>query len=144
MSRLNDLYKAMETLRKEGLPVNENFERKANEIKKEILPISIKSIEPALQPVQRELVCSWLYSRMAALSSKRNFTADMPDVKEIMINQEITYCQYDSHNSTEDKIQCVPTRDIAVFFLDGTIIAENITVETLVAVVKNMGVAEVC
>ena len=48
MSRLNDLYKAMETLRKEGLPVNENFERKANEIKKEILPISIKSIEPAL------------------------------------------------------------------------------------------------
>ena len=37
MSRLDDLYKAMETLRKEGLPVNENFERKANEIEEEII-----------------------------------------------------------------------------------------------------------
>jgi hypothetical protein len=37
MSRLSDLYKAMETLRKEGLPVNENFERKANEIEEEII-----------------------------------------------------------------------------------------------------------
>lgn len=61
MSRLSDLYKAMETLRKEGLPVDENLERKANEleeeiIKKEILPVLSKTIEPALQPVQRELV----------------------------------------------------------------------------------------
>ncbi|MBP9637999.1 MAG: hypothetical protein KBD97_06525, partial [Bacteroidaceae bacterium] len=51
----------METLRKEGFPVNEDLERKANEIeeeiiKKEILPILTKSIKPALQPVQRELV----------------------------------------------------------------------------------------
>ena len=28
MSRLSDLYKAMETLRKEGLPVDENLEKK--------------------------------------------------------------------------------------------------------------------
>ena len=28
MSRLSDLYKAMETLRKEGLPVNDVFEQK--------------------------------------------------------------------------------------------------------------------
>ena len=61
MSRLNDLYKAMETLWKEGLPVDENLERKANEleediIKKEILPVLSKTIEPALQPVKRELV----------------------------------------------------------------------------------------
>ena len=34
MSRLDDLYKAIKTLRKEGLPVNEDFERNANEIEK--------------------------------------------------------------------------------------------------------------
>ena len=61
MSRLSKLYEAMETLRKEGLPVNEDLERKASEleeeiIKKEILPVLSKTIEPALQPVQRELV----------------------------------------------------------------------------------------
>ena len=57
MSRLSKLYEAMETLRKEGLPVDENLEKKANEleeniIKKEILPVLSKTIEPALQPVK--------------------------------------------------------------------------------------------
>ena len=61
MSRLDNLYKAMETLRKEGLPVNDLLEQKASEleeeiIKKEILPVLTKTIEPALKPVQRELV----------------------------------------------------------------------------------------
>jgi len=37
MSRLDDLYKAMETLHKEGLQVNEDLERKANEIEEEII-----------------------------------------------------------------------------------------------------------
>ena len=32
MSRLSDLYKAMETLRKEGLPVTEDLEIKVNEL----------------------------------------------------------------------------------------------------------------
>lgn len=32
LSRLIDLYKDMETLRKEGLPVNEDLEKKANEL----------------------------------------------------------------------------------------------------------------
>ena len=61
MSRLYKLYEAMETLRKEGIPLGEDLERKASEleeeiIKKEILPILTKTIEPALQPVKRELV----------------------------------------------------------------------------------------
>ena len=43
----------METIRKEGIPVDENLEKKANEleeeiIKKEILLILTKNIEPAL------------------------------------------------------------------------------------------------
>lgn len=61
MSRLSDLYKAMETLRKEGLSLNEDLERQVNEleeeiIKKEILPVVKETIEPAFQQVQRELV----------------------------------------------------------------------------------------
>ena len=44
MSRLSDLYKAMETLRNEGLSLNEDLERQVSEleediIKKEILPV---------------------------------------------------------------------------------------------------------
>lgn len=48
----------METFCKEGLPVNEDLERKVNEleeeiIKKDILPVLSKTIEPALQSVKR-------------------------------------------------------------------------------------------
>ena len=55
MSRLSKLYEAMETLRKEGLPVDENLEKKANEleeniIKKEILPVLSKTIEQHCSP----------------------------------------------------------------------------------------------
>ena len=54
MSRLSDLYKAMETLRKEGLSLNEDLEKQVSEleediIKKEILPVVTQTIEPALK-----------------------------------------------------------------------------------------------
>lgn len=56
MSRLSDLYKAMETLRKEGLSLNEDLEKQVSDleeniIKKEILPIVTETIAPALKQV---------------------------------------------------------------------------------------------
>ena len=95
MSRLSDLYKAMETLRKEGLPVNEDLEKKASEleeeiIKKEILPVLSKTIEPALQPVKRELVLVVDYvpgqPLSVHLSRKRNFAAELTDAKEMVLD----------------------------------------------------------
>ena len=60
MSRLADLYKAIETMRREHLSTAdlEAKVRIAEEdiIKNEILPVLKRSIEPALQPVKRELV----------------------------------------------------------------------------------------
>ena len=152
MSRLSKLYEAMETLRKEGLPVDENLEKKANEIeeeiiKKEILPILTKSIEPALQPVQRELVLGVDYMPghplSVHLSRKRNFTADMPDAKEIVVDPEVTHSEHGNHNDGDDKIHHGPARDMAVFFPDGTIIAEKKAVDTLVRVVQKIGVSRV-
>ncbi|MDY6327366.1 MAG: hypothetical protein SPL42_02590 [Bacteroidales bacterium] len=37
MSRLSDLYKAMETLRKEGLSLNEDLERQVSELEENII-----------------------------------------------------------------------------------------------------------
>ena len=61
MSRLSDLYKAMETLRKEGLSLNEDLEKQVSDleeniIKKEILPIVTETIAPALKQVQVSVV----------------------------------------------------------------------------------------
>lgn len=54
MSRLSDLYKAMETLRKEGLSLNKDLERQVEEleeniIKDEILPSLSSDITPQLE-----------------------------------------------------------------------------------------------
>lgn len=150
MSRLSDLYKAMETLRKEGLPVNEDLERKASEleeeiIKKEILPVLSKTIEPALQPVQREfvLVVDYVPGRPLSvhLSRKRNFAADLTDAKEMVLDPEVVHHNYSSRSS--EKIGKCPARDMTVIFPDGTIIAEKTAVETFVKTVKKIGVAEV-
>ena len=112
MSRLSKLYEAMETLRKEGLPVDKNLEQMANEIeediiKKVIIPILSKSIEPALQPVKRELVLVVDYipgqSLGVHLSRKRNFTANMPDAKEIVMDPEVQHGSHEIHS--EGKIQ---------------------------------------
>ena len=150
MSRLNKLYEAMETLRKEGLPVNEVLEHKANKleeeiIKKEILPILTQNIEPALQPVQRELVLVVDYvpgkPLSVHLSRKRNFTADISDAKEIMVDPEVEHGKRVVNK--DEKIQRGAAKDMVVFFPDGTIIADEIAAETLLKVVKKIGVSEV-
>lgn len=150
MSRLNDLYKAMETLRKEGLPVNEDLEKKASEleediIKKEILPVLSKTIEPALQPVKRELVLVVDYvpgqPLIVHLSRKRNFAAELPDAKEIVLDPVVNHRNRHSHS--EEKFERGPATGLSVSFPDGTIIEENSAAETLVEVVKKIGVTAV-
>ena len=140
----------METLRKEGLPDNEVLEHKANKleeeiIKKEILPILTQNIEPALQPVQRELVLVVDYvpgkPLSVHLSRKRNFTADISDAKEIMVDPEVEHGKRVVNK--DEKIQRGAAKDMVVFFPDGTIIADEIAAETLLKVVKKIGVSEV-
>lgn len=140
----------METLRKEGLPVNEDLEKKANEleediIKKEILPVLSKTIEPALQPVKRELVLVVDYvpgqPLSVHLSRKRNFAAELSDAKEMVLDPEVTHRNRNS--SSEGKIERGPARDMTVVFPDGTVIAEKTAAETMVAVVQKIGVTKV-
>ena len=150
MSQLSKLYEAMETLRKEGLPVNEDLEKKANEleediIKKEILPVLSKTIEPALQPVKRELVLVVDYvpgqPLSVHLSRKRNFAAELSDAKEMVLDPEVTHRNRNS--SSEGKIERGPARDMTVVFPDGTVIAEKTAAETMVVVVQKIGVTKV-
>lgn len=150
MSRLSDLYKAMEVLRKEGLPVGDNLELKANEleeeiIKKEILPILTKTIEPALQPVKRELVLVVDYipglPLSVHLSRKRNFTAEMPEAKVIELDPEVVHDNREIHQ--DEKIRRSPASAFSVTFPDGTVIAKKKATETLVATVKRIGVERV-
>ena len=150
MSRLSKLYQTMENLKELGLSINEDLIQEANEleeeiIKKEILPVLSKTIEPALQPVKRELVLvvDYVPGRPLSvhLSRKRNFAAELTDAKEILLDPEVTHRSRNSNS--DDKIERGPARDMSVIFPDGTVIAEKTAAETLLAVVRKIGVARV-
>lgn len=150
MSRLSDLYKAMETLRREGLPVDVELEQKASAleediIKKEILPILSKTIEPALQPVKRELVLAVDYvpgqQLCVHLSRKRNFASELTDAKEIVLDPEVKHTELGVR--LPNQVKRKSASEMSVAFPDGTVIAEKKAVDTLFAVVKKIGVSEV-
>lgn len=150
MSRLSKLYETMRNLKDLGLSINEDLIQEANEleeeiIKKEILPVLTKTIEPALQPVQRELVLVVDYKPgqplSVHLSRKRNFTDGIPDAKEIVIDPEVEHGK--RGNRTDEKINRGPATDMVVFFPDGTMIAEKTATDTFEKTIKKIGVAKV-
>lgn len=150
MSRLSDLYKAMETLRKEGLPVNEDLERKANEleeeiIKKEILPVLSKTIEPALQPVQRELVLVVDYvpgkPLSVRLSRKRNIDNILTDAIEIKPDPIFTHRSNGPQKAKKEDI--APKTLLRVTMPDGTVIENDKAKDTFVEVICRIGIERV-
>ena len=138
----------METLRKEGLPVTGDLEQKANEleeeiIQKEILPVLTKTIEPALQPVKRELVLVVDYvpgqPLSVHLSRKRNFTAELLDAKEIVLDPEVKHSSHEQHA----EIHRGAITKMQVKFPDGSVITGKSAVDVLYLFVKRVGVSEV-
>ena len=136
MSRLSDLYKAMETLRREGLSLNEDLEKQVNEleeniIKKEILPIVTETIAPALKQVQRELVLVVDYvpgSPISVhLSRKRNFTAGITDAKEILPDPQVEHKEI---GKTSPKGDIAPATRLSITLADGRVIQESQAAET--------------
>lgn len=145
MSRLSDLYKAMETLRKEGLSLNEDLEIQVSEleeniIKKEILPIVTETIAPALKQVQRELVLVVDYvpgSPISVhLSRKRNFTAGITDAKEILPDPQVEHKEFGQRNPTSNK---VPATRLRITLADGRVIQESQAAETFRQFVMMIG-----
>ena len=145
MSRLSDLYKAMETLRKEGLSLNEDLEKQVSEleeniIKKEILPIVTETIAPALKQVQRELVLVVDYVPgmpiSVHLSRKRNFAAAISDAKEILPDPPVEHSEV---GRIGPKRKAAPATRLRIVFSDGQIIQEDLAAETFRQFVMKVG-----
>lgn len=62
--------------------------------------------------------------------------------KRWVLDPEVTHKNHGPH--ADDKIERGPARDMTVIFPDGSVLTEKNAAETLVAVVKRIGVAEVC
>lgn len=140
----------MENLKELGLSINDDLIQEANEleeelIKKEILPVLSKTIEPALQPVKRELVLVVDYvpgqPLSVHLSRKRNFTAEMPDAKEIVLDPVV---EHGTRNiRTDEKITKSPASRLVVTFSDGTLVDDKTAIDTLETTIRRIGVERV-
>ena len=149
MSRLGDLYKAMETLRKEGLSLNEDLERQVSEleediIKKEILPVVTETIEPALKQVQRELVLVVDYHPgmpiSVALSRKTNIT-ELIDAKRLEADPEVEHKEFGPRKNK--RTQIAPKTGLCIHRKDGSILQEHDAANTFTAAIMEAGLMRV-
>lgn len=149
MSRLGDLYKAMETLRKEGLSLNEDLERQVSEleediIKKEILPVVTETIEPALKQVQRDLVLVVDYHPgmpiSVSLSRKTNITK-LIDAKKLEADPEVEHKEFGPRKNRTSKI--APKTGLCVYRKNGTIIQEHDAATTFTSAIIEAGLVKV-
>lgn len=149
MSRLGDLYTAMETLRKEGLSLNEDLERQVSEleediIKKEILPVVTETIEPALKQVQRELVLVVDYHPgepiSVSLSRKTNIT-ELIDAKILEIDPQVEHREGGKRRKPVERINAKTI--LRVTFPDGTVIQDKKAKTTFADAIKRIGLMRV-
>ena len=149
MSRLGDLYKAMETLRKEGLSLNEDLERQVSEleediIKKEILPVVTETIEPALKQVQRELVLVVDYHPgmpiSVSLSRKTNIT-QLIDAKRLEADPEVEHKEFGPRKNK--RTQIAPKTGLCIRRKDGSILQEHDAASTFTSAIIEAGLMRV-
>ena len=149
MSRLSDLYKAMETLRKEGLSLNEDLERQVSEleeniIKKEILPIVTETIEPALKQVQRELVLVVDYHPgkpiSVSLSRKTNIT-ELIEAKRLEADPEVNHKEFGPRKNK--RTQIAPRTGLCIYRKDGSILQERDAATTFTSAIMEAGLMRV-
>ncbi len=149
MSRLGDLYKAMETLRKEGLSLNEDLERQVSEleediIKKEILPVVTETIEPALKQVQRDLVLVVDYHPgmpiSVSLSRKTNIT-ELIEAKRLEADPEVEHKEFGPRKNK--RTQIAPKTGLCIRRKDGSILQEQDAATTFTAAILEAGLMRV-
>lgn len=149
MSRLSDLYKAMETLRKEGLSLNEDLEKQVSEleeniIKKEILPVVKETIAPALKQVQRELVLVVDYHPgepiSVALSRKTNISA-LIDAKRLEADPEVEHKEFGPRKNRTTNI--APKTGLCIYRKDGSILQEHDAATTFTSAIVEAGLVKV-
>ena len=149
MSRLGDLYKAMETLRKEGLSLNEDLERQVSEleeniIKKEILPIVTETIERALKQVERELVLVVDYHPgmpiSVSLSRKTNIT-ELIEAKRLEADPEVNHKEFGPRKNK--RTQIAPRTGLCIYRKDGSILQERDAATTFTSAIMEAGLMRV-
>jgi len=139
----------METLRKEGLSLNEDLEKQVSEleeniIKKEILPVVKETIAPALKQVQRELVLVVDYHPgepiSVALSRKTNISA-LIDAKRLEADPEVEHKEFGPRKNRSTNI--ASKTGLCIYRKDGSILQEHDAATTFTSAIVEAGLVKV-
>ena len=149
MSKLSKLYELRRLSQEFGMEWTEKQERQLEVeeehlIKKEVLPVVSKSIEPALSQVERELVLVVDYvpgtPLKVSLSRKRNLFDALEDVVEIKPDPEV---EHTSKKKGGKKVVTNPRTRLRITMPDGSIIEERTAWESLQKFILRVGVEKV-
>lgn len=151
MSKLEELYNSIDTLRnlgvkitKEQLRVLDEFEEEL--IKSEVLPALSQDIAPRLNPIKRELVLVVEYHPGEPISvalSRKAKISDFIDAKPLTpISRPVSSVEKNLSNVSEMKptkhIENV-TKGLKVTFADGYVAHYRTAIETYIASIKYIG-----
>jgi hypothetical protein len=137
MTKLEELYQAIQTLNNLGAKLPESLIEQTNQIeeniiKNDIIPALADAIEPVIQQIKRDVMLIVDYKPNALLSVR------IAKKKSSLIPQEQDMPQ------VEEKIERAfanksPKTGLGVEFPDGKVIAERYAYETLIETIKKIG-----
>jgi hypothetical protein B2_16703 len=149
MSKLSKLYELRRLSQEFGMEWTEKQERQleAEEehlIKKEVLPVVTKSIEPALSQVERELVLVVDYvpgtPLKVSLSRKRNLLEALEDVVEIKPDPEVEHTEKKKGGK---RVVTNPRTRLRIKMPDGSTIEERTAWKSLQKFILRVGLEKV-
>ena len=147
MTNLEELYTAIDLLRKQGLEPGADLmakvaEREEELIKKEILPIVKEKIEPTLQQIKRKLTLVVDYNPDAPVRVRLSHDVNSfkeEDFVELTPDPQATH---GTHVIINPSKHAAPT-GLRVIRKDGSVIQEKYAADTMVAAIKEAGVRRV-
>ena len=147
MNKLEELYNAMNSLKKFNLPIENRLLKAVDEleeqiIKTEVLPSITKDIEPRLRQIKRKLVLVVDYDPDDVLSVKLSRKVNISKLiegKNINEGSSVDF-QKEVHRSSSNKSE---SKGLVVTYRDGTEICERTAIDTFIKVLRNIGLSKV-
>lgn len=155
MTKLEELYQSIDTLKKLGVKINkqqlaalDEFEEEL--IKDEVLPALSQDIAPRLNPIKRDLILVVEYHPGEPISvalSRKAKISDFSDAKPLTpVSRAIASNERQSGRETSaepSRHVDNPTKGLKVTFDDGTVVWYTSAIETYIAAIKHIGFSKV-
>ena len=144
MSNLQDLYNAIETLRKNNIPIDDNLSKRLDEaeeqiIRDEILPIIGKNIEPTLRQIQRKLVLVVDYDPSAPISVRMTRKRVITDETETKKYPLLPIEKPAPTKKQKPHVIVNPQTRLKVTFPDGVVFQDKNATTTLLMAIEKIG-----